>query len=477
MHIQHSIFHPHRWLIAILLLSVLLRVGTALYLGDAITDIRGGTHDQISYDALAQRVATGHGFSFATDWWPNTRADQPTAFWSYLYTLSLAGIYTAVGHHPLAARLIQAVLVGLAMPWLTYRLARRVFGSPSPLQERGPGGEVTALIAAAITAIYLYFVIYAASLMTEALYIIGILWITDLTMRLAEAGGETTSRRRAWLGVELGLALAITLLLRQVAAVFYPLLALWLLWLARRQGWLRGALSTLVVAGTVAVVVISPFIMRNYRVFGQLAMPNTNAGFAFFWANHPIYGTRFTATLSPELGVSYQELIPPELRDLNEAALDRALLARGLAFIADDPDRYLLLSLSRIPVYFQFWPTRDSTLLSNASRVLSFGIFLPFMIYGLILAIRRVLKTKAAPLPSQGGGWGVGDQSSKPHINSDLQPAYVALFLLFIASYTAVHLASWANVRYRLPVDAFLILFAAYGIENLALTLWGRRGV
>ena len=455
MHIRHSTFHIRHatWLIAILLLSVLLRVGVAVYLGDAFEETRGGTYDQISYDALAMRVASGHGFSFATDWWPNTRAGQQTAFWSYLYTLFLALIYTITGHHPLVARLIQSVIAGLAMPWLTYRIGRRTFGTR------------IGLIAAGIAAIYLYFAHYAASLMTETFYIIAILWLTDLTMRLAEAGGEATSHRRAWLGVELGLALAVTLLLRQVVAVFYPVLALWLLWVARRQGWLRGAVSALIVAGTVAAVVISPFIVRNYRVFGQLAMPNTNAGFAFFWANHPVYGTRFTATLGPEHGVSYQELIPPELRDLNEAALDRALLTRGLAFVRDDPGRYLLLSLSRIPVYFQFWPTRDSTLLSNASRVLSYGAFLPFMIYGLLLVSRDL--RRSGPLRS-------GSDAVK---GSNLRPAYVGLFLLFIASYTAVHLASWANVRYRLPVDAFLILFAAYGIKNLAVTFWSRRGV
>jgi hypothetical protein len=116
-----------RWLLAILLLSIILRVAVAFAFGDAITETRGGTFDQISYDALAQRVVGGHGFSFATDWWPGVRADQPTAFWSYLYTLFLAAIYVIFGHHPLAARLIQAVLVGLAMPWLTYRLAGRVF--------------------------------------------------------------------------------------------------------------------------------------------------------------------------------------------------------------------------------------------------------------------------------------------------------------------------------------------------------------
>ncbi len=36
-----------------------------------------------------------------------------------------------------------------------------------------------------------------------------------------------------------------------------------------------------------------------------------------------------------------------------------------------------------------------------------------------------------------------------------------------MATYTVVHIASWANVRYRLPVDAFWILFAGYAIDDL----------
>lgn len=36
-----------------------------------------------------------------------------------------------------------------------------------------------------------------------------------------------------------------------------------------------------------------------------------------------------------------------------------------------------------------------------------------------------------------------------------------------MAVYTAVHLASWANVRYRLPVDALWILFAGYALDGL----------
>jgi 4-amino-4-deoxy-L-arabinose transferase-like glycosyltransferase len=441
-------------LIAILVFSVLLRIGLALSLGDAIAETRGGTSDQISYDALAQRVAGGYGFSFATDWWPDVRAGQPTAFWSYLYTLYVAVIYVLFGHHPLLARLIQAAVVGLAMPWLTYRIGRRIFG-PRP-----------ALIAAAISAVYFYFVTYAASLMTEAFYIVGILWTVDVSMRLAEAlsNSQSSAGRRLRLGLELGLAMGVTLLMRQVIGLFLAVLALWFLWMAWRKHWLKQALAPLVASALVVGLLCLPFVVRNYRLFGVVGMPNTNVGINFFWANHPIYGTQFEAVLSPSHGVTYQDLIPPELRGLNDALLDRALLVRGIQVVADDPGRYVLLSLSRIPIYFQFWPTPQSTLLSNAARLLSFGLFLPFMLYGLFLAIRDA-RPKGAPQPS------APSNASFP----DLRLAFLTLVLLFMVVYTAIHLASWANVRYRLPVDAFWILFAGYALDDILRRILGWR--
>lgn len=427
-----------RTLLLIVVLSVVLRVGAALYLGDTVDEWRGGTADQVSYDALALRVTAGHGFSFPTDWWPYAKANQPTAFWSYLYTLILAGVYAVFGHAPLIARVLQAVAVGVAMPYLLFRLGRRAFGTRA------------GLLAAAIGAVYLYHIVYAASLMSEALYIVGILWLTDTVLRLRAA---LESGRRPWpLAVEFGLAVALTILLRQVVMAFLLPLGLWMMWKAWRGGRLHRAIPALALATAIVLLLISPVLVRNQRVFGQATLINTNAGFTLFWSNHPIYGTRFEATLSPAHGMSYQELVPEELRHLSEAALDRALLGRAVDLILAEPVRFIRLSLSRIPVFFLFWPTAESSLLSNLSRVLSFALFLPFMLYGVgrgVVALRR----------------------------GELAPAgkdAVTVFLLFIVVYTGVHLVSWANVRYRLPVDAFLIVFAAYGIEDLWNRVRGR---
>jgi len=126
----------------VLALGVLVRVAIALYLGDIVAAPPLLT-DQVSYHALAVRLTEGHGFSFDRGWYPFTPADTPTAHWSYLYSLFLAGIYAVFGPHPLAARLVQAVLAGILVPWGVYRLAARLF----PERPRLP---VLALAAAAV---------------------------------------------------------------------------------------------------------------------------------------------------------------------------------------------------------------------------------------------------------------------------------------------------------------------------------------
>ncbi len=453
----------------IIALAVLLRLASALYQGDTVAALPG-IHDQFSYDALARRVLAGYGFSFATDWWPLTRAGEPTAHWSYLYTLYLAAVYALFGPHPLAARLIQAVVAGVLHPWLAYRIGRRLLSSGEALtlaqrekeREGGGEGELVGLVAAALTATYAYFIYYAGALMTETFYILAVLWALDLAFRTCPERSRRGNRRIADVGlgegenpqseiggwVLLGLALGIAALLRQVILFFVPFLFAWLWWAARRQGEGENLtpsparpLSRFFVSLAVIAALILPCTLRNYRAFGRFVLLNTNAGYAFFWANHPIYGTHFVGILPPD-GPSYQDLIPTELRGLDEAALDQALLREGLHFVIEDPARYILLSISRVREYFKFWPSSESSLISNISRSVSFGLALPFIIYGLWLS--------------------VSDRSRLHHVRS------VTLLYLFVVIYSLIHLLSWSLIRYRLPVDAVLVLFAGVAVVDLA---------
>ncbi len=321
-------------------------------------------------------------------------------------------------------------------------------------------------MAAAFTAIYIYFVYYAATLMTEPFYITAILAALYLFLRLEKA----TPREELRLALGLGLVLGLTVLLRQLFLLIIPFLLLWL-WTARYVTLHRLAVAkeqanrflslklrpffqsrrapvwpTVVIVGVVGLMIL-PFTLYNYGRFDRFVLLNTNAGYAFFWANHPVYGTQFEGILPPEMG-TYQDLIPPELRSLDEPALEDALMERGMQFVFDDPGRYVLLSLSRIPVYFKFWPSADSGLISNISRVASFALFLPLMLVGLVYSLaNRDLRRRT-----------IGQAS---------------LLLLFMVVYAGIHLASWALIRYRLPVDAILLIYA--GLAANAIWTWLSR--
>lgn len=439
MNLLERLDNPKKLLVWILVISVLLRVGMALYFGNTVVELPG-VADQESYHNLALRVLGGHGFSFGEQWWPATRANEPTAHWSFLYTLYLVAVYALTGSSPLAARLVQAVTVGILMPWLVYRIATRLFSSQMGAQMTAQlaqpewqRGEWIGVLAAGITAVYIYFFYYAGALMTESFYITSILWSFDVAL-----GIRMTERPslRQWL--YLGLALSVVVLLRQLFLLFIPFLLLWLWWSTRPRLW-QAALPLVIVA-----LMMLPWIIRNYIVFDHFVLLNTNSGYAFFWGNHPIYGTKFIPILPPEMG-SYYSLIPPDLLYLNEAKLDSALLKLALADIMADPGRYLLLSVSRIPPYFEFWPTAKSSAVSNVSRVASFGLFLPFMLYGLVRTLRY-----------RYGGW-------RQWLASPF-----TLIYLFILVYTGIHVFTWTLVRYRLPIDAFLTIFAGLALWQLA---------
>ena len=434
--VNHTENRITKILVVILALSAALRLVASFALGNQVTSLPG-TFDQISYHNLALRLLGGHGFTFGESWWPLTAANAPTAHWSFLYTFYLTVVYAIFGPHAVIARFIQAVVVGLLQPYLAFLIGKRIFN------------PTVGLLAAGLTAVYIYFIYYAANLMTEPFYITAILAGLYIAILLVDVQkGE--SRRALTLSIGLGLALGAAVLLRQLFLLVIPLIFLWMWWAGRKRE-TRAPKQAIPIAAVIILVLIIPFTIYNYQRFNRFVLLNTNAGFAFFWGNHPIYGTHFVPILTSDMG-TYQDLIPEELHSLDEAALDQALLKRGIQFILDDPGRFVLLSLSRIPPYFMFWPSSDSGMVSNISRVASFGLFLPFMIYGLVLAVLQLPRN-------------FGKASASP----------ITLLLGFSLVYTGIHLTSWTLIRYRLPVDAVLIIFASQAIWDLDGRLGFRR--
>ncbi|MBI5877781.1 MAG: glycosyltransferase family 39 protein [Chloroflexi bacterium] len=399
-----------RKLVLVIALTVALRLGAAVYLGDNAAPL-SGAHDQISYDTLALRLLDGHGYSFAQDWYPFTKANEPTSHWSFAYTLYLTAVYAVTGHHPLAARLIQALLSG-GIAWLLYRLGTTLFD------------RRTGLAAAAAFALYAYWIFFNAALMTQTFYVMCLLSALLAVLQLRE---RPSMRGWVWLGLSLGLGA----LFRQTLILFAPVLVLWLAWDGRaripRTAWLtRDLVRGAAVAAVIVALMILPWTVRNYLAYDDFLLLNSNGGYWFYASNHPIHGTNFDPSAAPP--------IPAALVGLSEPAIDRALFREGLNEIAADPGRFVLLSLNRTKDYFWLVPSDQSSPISNAARLFSFALYLPFMLLGLWLS----RKNWRACLP----------------------------LYLYIGFDTVLHLATWAAPRYRLPSDALLMVFVGLSLRR-----------
>lgn len=395
---------PRTWLIIILILAFIPRLATALWLGDTMAVLdAGGTHDQVSYDILAHRVADGYGFTFPESWYPWVPANTVTSYYSGTMVLHLAILYKLFGYHPLIARLLY-VLLGTAIVYLVYRLGRRVFG------------QAAGLLAAACAAGYSYLILYSATLLTETPFIFFLL----LALNAAYAVAETGSRRGL---VVLGVALAGTLLLRMAVLPFVLVLLLWIYFTARRSPHPLKLLHLAIPLAIIALAVL-PWTVRNYLIFDRFMLLESQFGHVLWNSNHPDQGVNFRgAWVAP---------IPPELLTLSEPEITNELLKRGVQNILADPGRFALLTLSRVKFFFTFWPTADTGLINNLGRILSFGIMLPFMLAGLYLS--RTRWRQALPL------------------------------YLFLVVHLGVYLVSWVMIRYRIPADTVLLLFAGAAI-------------
>jgi hypothetical protein len=418
-------FKPEtRWLLLIVLGGLLLRLAAAVYLGDQV-EVIPVAWDQVFYHDLALNLLAGKGFVFTQPPWPFIQPQTPTAFYSFLYPRLLAAVYWAVGPHALVARVVQAILCSI-LPLQMYGLVKQIMSGSrqQAAASRGSNPEAVALVTAAITAGYAYFVFYSATLMTEGLYLVLVAWALSLTLDLAE---EPSARRWAvW-----GLAVTLASLLRQVFMPMAALLFLYILFQARR----RVQIGHVALAGAIVAALILPWTVRNYLVFDRFLLLNSQAGQTLWNANHPDMGTDFeSVAMYP---------IPVELEGLNEPELDSALLRLAMQNIAADPGRFVRLSLSRLLEFFRFWPAPLSSTFNNVARTASFTICLPFMVAGLVFSLRQWRR------------W--------------------LLLYLFIAAYTFIHAISWAGIRYRLPVDVALMPFAALAVVVLAGMVSGER--
>jgi 4-amino-4-deoxy-L-arabinose transferase-like glycosyltransferase len=288
----------------------------------------------------------------------------PTTEKPPLYPALLA-ISSALGFDSVDAHRVVSCLLGTVAVVLIGLLGGRV------------GGMRIGLIAAAVAAVYPALWMLDSSLRSESLYLPLIVLVLLLAYRLLD---EATWRRAAVLGVAIGLA-ALT---RSEALLLVPLL---LVVLPVRRLQLVGAL----LAG--CLVVVGPWLARNWIVFDQPTAISTNEGGLLAGAN--CRGAYYTVLIGTWACLPRNDPAWGE----NEAVISGHLRNQAFEYASDHAGRVPAVVGVRILRVWDLWKPRESAhfeasiadrdIHAQRAAMLSLYLLVPFAVAGAVLLRRR----------------------------------------------------------------------------------------
>ena len=325
-----------------------------------------------------------------------------------LQAFVMAVPYAVAGHSYRAAYLFQAFLGGL-VPFLVFLIGRRL---------RGQG---VGLLAALTACVYPYYIYNSGALYDTQT-------TTILILLAAYLAVVSWQRPRPILSAAEGCALGLLVLSRSITMALVPFAVLWSL-----RGPHRAVHAALV--AVLAVAVVAPWTVRNYAVTGEFIPVSVGGGKEFLYGNSPL------ATASSQSSIG----LPPDLRNIpagtGYAEADRIFLDRGLEYVKQDPGRAVRLYFAKLANLYRFYPSTQTENRFTSSRtklisILSYGPVFLLALVGIVLERRR---------------W----------------RSYTPL-LATIAVFTFVYPVFTTNVRYRLPIDALLIVFCSVALASLA---------
>lgn len=350
----------------IVLVALLLRL-LVIGVGHTYRITPRGDHFQFGWEVgrIARSVASGQGFSSPTD-----LPTGPTAWMAPFYTYILAAVFRLFGVYSAASAwaILAFNSACAALTCLTiYRIGERIYG------------VAVARGAAWTWAVFPYLIYWPVRVVYDTSLSAFLLSMALLlTLRMADSPPPA----RAWAGF--GLLWGVMILTNPALITLLPCCLLWLWWRSaqpRRQ--ILGAVLCIVVA----VLVVSPWMVRNYGVFGkfvfvrdnlpmELSMGNNNESEGFWTREEHPANDRRTMQKFQQLGeVRYMGERGQEFRE----------------FVGEHPGKFLYFSLKRA-MYFWISPPQAAIVAGydlQVSRHVNFLLEAAFAFAGLWLTLRR----------------------------------------------------------------------------------------
>jgi 4-amino-4-deoxy-L-arabinose transferase-like glycosyltransferase len=377
--------------------ALALRVVALIFVNDQFR-----AADTALYVTIASNILSGKGYSVNS---------HPTLIVTPVYPIFLATLFLLGGQNLLLVRIVQAVL-GSVTALIVYRIARSLFSSK------------IALWAGFIFALHPWVIYWTGFILTETVFVFLFCCSALCFVKMMKAPSTR-------IAVGVGAFFGLTALCRPIGLLVFTALILVspLLFPNLRRKW-----PFLAIAVVTLLLCLSPWIVRNYQVFGAFIPTSMEKGYNLYRGNNPAALLEYG---EPESGHDFL----PSLNGMTEAQIDTYLQTLAIQYIYHNPLRFVELSINRFYLYWSpIYPTY-----SLAHDIVNSILYLPLYFLALF-ALLKLYKGK------QGLFW---------------------FFLAFLIVPTLVHSTTIVDLdqRFRLPLQPFLAILAAYGLASTRVRL------
>ena len=368
---------------------------------------------------IGRSIALGQGFSN-----PYEGNTGPTAWEPPLYPFLIGGVFKVFGVY---SRTSAWVLLSINSLFATltcipiFLIARKTFGE---------GIARCSVYAWGLNPYVWYWSIHWIWDTTFTPFILYCIFL--LALELQDWPG-----RQGW--AIFGALYGIGALANPTMLAFLPFCGLWV-W---RQRYRRGlsSLGGVILASIVFWTALSPWLVRNYEIFGRFVFIRDDFGLQFRLGNWKGADGMLMAYLQPNLNRGELE----KFQSMGELAYAESCKREAFAWVRENPERFLAISLKRLFYYWNGVPRETNSVSPVDFRTSAFLATSVLALWGLVRAVRQ----------KRAGAW---------------------LFAGLALTYPTVYYFVFPHARYRHPIEPELVVLIVFLIyealrsQNMAVS-------
>jgi len=359
---------------------------------------------------VARSIAQGHGFSS-----PYEGDTGPTAWEPPLYPYLMGGVFKVFGIYTQTSAWVLLTVNSL-FATLTcipiFYIAHRCFGERIALWSAWSWGLCP----------YVWY------------WSIHWIWDTTFTPFILACAFLVALELQDWPGWQgwffFGILFGIGALANPTMLAFLPFCGLWV-WRQRFKNRLP-SFSGVVLSSIVFFLLISPWVIRNYEVFGRFVFLRDDFGLQFRLGNGPSADGMLMAYLQPNLN----KLELEKFQQMGELAYGESCKRVAFDWVRDNPGRFAVVSAKRFFYYWNGVPRPTASLSPVDFRSSAFLATSVLALWGLGRMVRQ----------KRPGAW---------------------LFAGLVLTYPTVYYFVFPHARYRHPIEPELIILIVYLLSEV----------